>query len=79
MLGRDGAAAKTPTGDADLARFRKVVESARYTPPPFHSQLTSAPNLAADDYTLLAPTADPRALKPPARPRTRERRTNPPP
>ena len=65
MLGRDGAAAKAPTGNADLARFRKVVESARYTPPPFHSQLTSAPNLAADDYTLLAPTADPRALKPP--------------
>ena len=49
----------------DLARLDRVVKGARYERPPFHSQFTSAPHVAADDYTLMPPTTDPLALRPP--------------
>jgi outer membrane protein assembly factor BamB len=69
----DGPLEPAPAGDAqsilppgDLEKVREAVQKAAWTRPPFHSQLTSAPNVAADDYTLLPPTTDPMGLAEPA-------------
>ncbi|MCG3179232.1 MAG: Outer membrane protein assembly factor BamB [Phycisphaerae bacterium] len=71
MLGESpetGMPAAASPGDLDaaqLAKFREVVNSARYVPPPFHEQLANAPgNISADDYTLMPPPADPQGLTP---------------
>ncbi|MEX1097479.1 MAG: PQQ-binding-like beta-propeller repeat protein, partial [Planctomycetales bacterium] len=68
MLGRNEQAAKI-NGDADgrlsaeqRGQLQQVIATARYEAPPFHSQLASEPHVAADDYTLHAPTADPLGL-----------------
>jgi outer membrane protein assembly factor BamB len=48
-----------------LARLKRIVTEAKPERPPFHSQLASAPNIAADDYTLFPPTRDPLGLTDP--------------
>ncbi len=53
-----------------LEKLKKVVAGAKPPSYPFHSQLTSPPNLAADDYTLHRPTSDPFGLKTPVWKRT---------
>jgi hypothetical protein len=50
---------------AQLERFEQIVGSAEPEKKPFHSQLTSAPHVDADDYTLFPPTTDPMARKEP--------------
>jgi outer membrane protein assembly factor BamB len=49
----------------DRDRLRRMIEAATYETPPFHSQRSSAPHAAADDYTLFPPTRDPLAVQPP--------------
>src|SRR5690606_34429913 len=46
-------------------RFQEFIATSRHETPPFHSQLTSAPHVAADDYTMLPPTTDPLAFDEP--------------
>jgi outer membrane protein assembly factor BamB/tetratricopeptide (TPR) repeat protein len=50
---------------AQLRQLRSVVKAVKYEKAPFHSQLTSAPYLSADDYTLFEPTTDPLAIREP--------------
>lgn len=74
MLGQKAAGAAgngdaLPTGgelsDDQRQRFDQVIATARYEPPPFHSQRASEPHSAADDYTLMPPSHDPLALEEP--------------
>ena len=53
-----------------IERLEGVLRSARRDKPPFHSQLSSAPYLTDNDYTLLPPTDDPLSLKTPVWKRT---------
>jgi hypothetical protein len=71
MLGRPAAdkAPATATGkselsDDHLARLQTLVASAKYAPPPLFSQQASPPNVAADDYAAMPPSADPLGLMP---------------
>ncbi len=48
-----------------LARLQAAVASASYEKPAFPAQHASAPNVAADDYSMLPPSADPLGLKTP--------------
>jgi len=48
-----------------VRRLEALLRSARRDKPPFHSQLSSAPHVTADDYTPLPPTDDPMSLKSP--------------
>ena len=52
------------TGE-QLRQFEDVIKTVSFQKPPFHTQGSSLPHVAADDYTLLPPTSDPMALKPP--------------
>ncbi|MCK6475018.1 MAG: PQQ-binding-like beta-propeller repeat protein [Planctomycetes bacterium] len=71
MLGDKAAPAGTSSGDGgtltadQIAQLKKVIATARYEKPPFHSQLASAPHIAQDDYNLLTPTDDPIGIKEP--------------
>lgn len=70
MLGNGTAPSADGSAKSDLApeqldQLRSALQAVKVTPPPFHSQLASAPNVSADDYTLLPPTTDPLALKEP--------------
>ncbi len=68
---------KAPTGSAlkgkglgtvsakRLKQFEDMIRNAKVVKPPFHSQFSSAPNIAQDDYTLLPPTTDPIGLEKP--------------
>ncbi len=58
----------TPTGTKpqkslltsdQLSSFQKVVATAKFEKPPYHIQRASGTNVAANDYTLYPPTADP--------------------
>jgi len=67
MLGATGggpgnAKATSKLSPGQLRRLEQVLRDARPERRPFHSQLASAPHVAADDYTLFPPTADPLAL-----------------
>ncbi|MDD4889686.1 MAG: PQQ-like beta-propeller repeat protein, partial [Phycisphaerae bacterium] len=70
MLGTTAVSAKTATpGKSELsadqlAQFQKAISGAKVARPPFFSQFTSSPNVAADDYTLMPPSTDPAGLKP---------------
>jgi outer membrane protein assembly factor BamB len=71
MIG-DGKSTAAPPGQQksaltaeQLRQFDEVLKQARTAKPPFHSQLSSQSQVAADDYTLLPPTNDPLALKEP--------------
>lgn len=57
--------AKGELTSEQMKRFRDAVQAMKSTRPPFHSQFASAPHAAADDYTLLPPTADPLGLQEP--------------
>jgi len=59
------APGKSELSADQLDRLRGFVTTASYARLPFHSQLTSPPNIAADDYTLLPPTTDPLGLQRP--------------
>ncbi len=48
-----------------LASLEKAVAAVRHDQPPFHSQQTSYPNNATDDYTLAASSQDPLAIQAP--------------
>ena len=48
-----------------LAQLQGVVDATKTSKPPFFSQMAHAAAIASDDYTLLPPTTDPMALKPP--------------
>lgn len=70
MLGRKdpkggGAAVEAKLPAEVLARFKKILSAEKVEPKKFHSQIASAPHIAADDYTLMPPTTDPLALKSP--------------
>jgi outer membrane protein assembly factor BamB len=73
MLGDPPHSSSSPAAGAgpgtmsaeDRAKFAELVASAKREKPPFESQLTSAPNDSADDYTLHPPTTDPLGLKEP--------------
>ncbi len=60
-----GPAPKSGLTKLHLDRLREILKTARSDRPPFHSQITSPPHSAADDYTLMPPTTDPMALTPP--------------
>ncbi|MDD4890203.1 MAG: PQQ-binding-like beta-propeller repeat protein, partial [Phycisphaerae bacterium] len=71
MLGSPAAAASGPAigkselSPEQLAQLQKAVAATTVVKPPFFSQISSPPSLSSDDYTLLPPTTDPLALKPP--------------
>ncbi|MCE9529879.1 MAG: PQQ-binding-like beta-propeller repeat protein [Planctomycetes bacterium] len=70
MLGNDKSPAtvgksKSTIPAEQLAQLDDIVKSAKVTLPPFHSQLASTSQVAADDYTLFPPSQDPMALKEP--------------
>jgi outer membrane protein assembly factor BamB len=50
---------------AQLGQLEKIAQTAEPEKKPFHSQLSSAPHVDADDYTLYPPTTDPMARKEP--------------
>ncbi len=60
-----GARAKGELSPEQLNRLKQVLTEARPERPPYHSQLASGPHVAADDYTLFPPTADPLMLTEP--------------
>ncbi|MFT5523773.1 MAG: outer membrane protein assembly factor BamB, partial [Pirellulaceae bacterium] len=69
-LGGDSSASRDTAGRSNLtseqlASLEKAVASIRYEVPPFHSQKTSGPNQATDDYTLALPSKDPLAIQDP--------------
>jgi outer membrane protein assembly factor BamB/tetratricopeptide (TPR) repeat protein len=59
------ATEKSRLASADLEKLKGLVSAAAYDKPKVVSQLSSAPNLACDDYTGFAPVEDPKALKEP--------------
>lgn len=70
MLGSDRPQAtdnpaKSELDAAQLGQLRSLLQGVKVTPPPFHSQLASAPHVTADDYTLQPPSTDPMALEEP--------------
>ena len=70
MLGEPSKDAPRPRSKDDpaasvLARLETLARSAQPQRTPFHSQETSPPHVAGDDYTLFPPTTDPIALRTP--------------
>ncbi|MCX7806314.1 MAG: PQQ-binding-like beta-propeller repeat protein, partial [Planctomycetota bacterium] len=70
MLRQGGGAGRKEGGGGVLSvdergRLERLVAEARPEEAAYHSQLASAPNVSADDYTLMPPTDDPLGLKPP--------------
>ena len=56
--------AKGALTSEQLAGLEKYVASITYKQPVFHSQISSSPHQATDDYTLATPSTDPLAIKP---------------
>ncbi|MEX0702362.1 MAG: PQQ-binding-like beta-propeller repeat protein, partial [Planctomycetales bacterium] len=72
VAGRESKETAEPATNADgrlsteqRGRFEQVIGTARFEAPPFHSQVTSDPHSAADDYTLMPASDDPLAVKEP--------------
>lgn len=62
LVSVDGKSGLTP---AQLASLEKATQNVKHVNPPFHSQLSSSPHQAVDDYTLSVPTNDPLGIEPP--------------
>ena len=60
-----GARVESELAKPHLERLKQADKTARPRKQPFHSQLASAPNATADDYTLLPPTNDPLSIAEP--------------
>lgn len=69
-LGTESDSSSATSANSDLtseqlASLENAVSTVRHDQPPFHSQQTSSPHQAADDYTLATPSNDPLAIQDP--------------
>jgi len=60
-----GAASDSALTPELLANLEKAVAAVRHEQPPFHSQRSSEPHAATDDYSLAPPSTDPLAVQDP--------------